>query len=180
MLICVHGCKEDSSRGVLEAAPELSEGRNLSFTLTYRINSCSVALDGGVYTLGGRNKFGESISRVERINPLNGEVTVLQPMSEARDGHSTVARDYANLVFVYAGSWCEIAPMLNPTKFPEAEFLNGKVCVVGDYKDSTSPIEMLTVFAEGPPQWTQLTNVLFNASSMISFGGSLLFGSESS
>nr|CDS26777.2 hypothetical transcript [Hymenolepis microstoma] len=256
MLICVHGRKDDSNRGVLESATELSGGRNLSFPLTYRINSCSVALDGSVYTLGGRNRFGESISRVERINPLNGEVTVLQPMSEARDGHSAVARDHAILVFGgrrnqnykilgsceefipatntwaelpqmptprygtgaahipgvgdivvggltkfgedkrgvdnaeiflthssplgYSGSWREITPMLNPRKFPYAEFFNGKLYVAGDYEESTSSVEMLSIFSERPLQWTQVIYASFIPSSVISFEGSLLFGSKSS
>nr|CDS25620.2 actin binding protein IPP [Hymenolepis microstoma] len=252
-LIFVHVRRGDASRGALRAVPEISGERNSSFPFIMRPWSCTVALDGWVYTLGGRNDSNETISIVESINPLNGEVTELQPMIEERDGHSAVARDHAILVFGgygiqgdnimdsceefipatniwrklppmptprfrtgaahipgvgeivvggrtktvdgewvdvdnaeiyltnssplgYAGSWCKIAPLLNSRAFPSAEFLNGKVYVAGDLKNSTSFVEMLSIFTEGPPQWTKLTDNSFWPSSMISFEGSLLFG----
>nr|CUU99901.1 hypothetical transcript [Hymenolepis microstoma] len=76
----------------------------------------------------------------------------------------------------YAGSCCEIAPMLNSRIYPSAEFLNGKVYVTGDGDHLASSVEILSVISEGPPQWTELTDNSFWPSSMISFEGSLLFG----
>nr|CDS25623.1 kelch 18 [Hymenolepis microstoma] len=251
--IYVHAHKEDSRTGALETVPELSGGKKLCFPLVLRLGSCTVALDGCVYTLGGQSErdSGESTSIVERINPLNGEVTELQPMIEERDCHSAVARDHAILVFGgynlqsdtildsceeftpatntwrqlpkmptprsstgaahipgvgeivvggcieiedgrwmvvdnaeiyltnssplgYASSWCEITPMLNKRSIPSAEFFNGKVYVAG-YSDS---VEMLSIFTEGPPQWTNLTNTSFSPCSMVSLEGSLLFGAD--
>nr|CDS34244.2 kelch protein 18 [Hymenolepis microstoma] len=51
----------------------------------------------------------------------------------------------------YAGSWCEIAPMLNKRSIPSAEFFNGKVYVTGGLANSTSSVEMLSIFTGGPP-----------------------------
>nr|CUU98906.1 hypothetical transcript [Hymenolepis microstoma] len=78
----------------------------------------------------------------------------------------------------YAGSWCEIASMLNKRYGPSAEFLNGKIYVAGDLAMSTSSVEMLSIFTEGPPQWTDLTETSFRPYSMITFEGSLLFGTD--
>uniref|UniRef100_A0A158QJC7 BACK domain-containing protein n=1 Tax=Rodentolepis nana TaxID=102285 RepID=A0A158QJC7_RODNA len=234
MLVGVHGRMADSRCGVLDTFPKLN---------------------GSVYTLGGKKRLGESISRVERINPQNGEVTVLQPMIEERSGHSAVARDHAILVFGgynnrrgaildsceefqpafntwvelspmptprygtgaahipgvgdivvggcgkirtltqsvdkaeifltpssplgHAGSWCEIAPMLHSRAYPKAEFFNGNVYVAGDFEGSTFSVEMLSLFSNGPPQWTEVINASFRPVSMISFNGSLLFACES-
>nr|CDS34240.2 intracisternal A particle promoted polypeptide [Hymenolepis microstoma] len=240
-LIFVHGRKDDSSCGVLETIPKLSGRRNSSFPLIHRLHSCTVALDGSVYTLGGRNKFDESISRVERINPQNGEVTVLQSMIEERDGHSAVARDHAILVFggynkendtildsceeftpatntwvelpqmptprydtgaahipgvgeIIVGGWTETgddAPAVDNAEIfltnssplgsranPSAEFFNGKVYVAGDSEDSTSSLEMLSMFTEVSPQWTKVITISFDPDSMISFNGSLLFATN--
>ncbi|VDO04989.1 unnamed protein product [Rodentolepis nana] len=211
-------------------------------------------LVGRVYALGGKNKLGESISRVEMINPQNGEVTVLRSMIKEREGHSAVARHHSIIVFGgndsqikkvldsceefipatntwkklppmptprhstgaahipgvgdivvggcketgddipgvniaeifltnssplgYSSSWCEIVPMLNARIFPSAEFFNGKLYVSGDLSNSTPPLEILSIFTEGPPQWTEVTKTFFCPRSMISFNGSLLFGSE--
>uniref|UniRef100_A0A0R3TAE3 Kelch repeat protein n=1 Tax=Rodentolepis nana TaxID=102285 RepID=A0A0R3TAE3_RODNA len=205
--------------------------------------------------LGGMDEFQMSTSRVERINPQNGEVTLLQPMIEERDLHSAVARNHAVLVFGgvnwhskkfldsceeflpttntwrklppmptprsstgaahipgvgdivvgglvqirnlsqkvdkaeiflttssplgHAGSWCEITPMLHSRTYPLAEFFNGNVYVAGDFNNSTSSVETLSLFSEGPPQWTEVINASFSTVSMISFNGSLLFGGES-
>ncbi|VDN96900.1 unnamed protein product [Rodentolepis nana] len=201
------------------------------------------------------DEFQKSTSRVERINPQNGEVTLLQPMIEERDLHSAVARDHAVLVFGgcnsqseaildsceeflpatntwrklppmptprystgaahipsvgdivvggfvqirnlsqkvdkaeiflttasplgYAGIWCEITPMLHSRAYPLAEFFNGNVYVAGDFNNSTSSVEMLSLFSEGPPQWTEVINASFSTVSMISYNGSLMFGCES-
>ncbi|VDO11622.1 unnamed protein product [Rodentolepis nana] len=75
----------------------------------------------------------------------------------------------------HAGSWCEIAHMLHSRAYPKAEFFNGNVYVAGDCEDSTSSVEMLSLFSEGPPQWTEVINASFSTDSMISFKGSLLF-----
>nr|CDS34239.1 kelch protein 18 [Hymenolepis microstoma] len=213
------------------------------------IGACIPRIACSVYTLGGRSDSDKSTSIVERINPLNGEVTELKPMIGERNYHSAVARDHAILVFggynqqshtfldsceeftpatntwrqlpkmptprsstgaahipgvgeivvggckkfedgryfvvdsaeiyltnssslEYAGSWCQIAPMLNKRSIPSTEFFNGKVYVAG-YSDS---VEMLSIFTEGPPQWTELTTAPLRPHSMISFEGSLLFG----
>nr|CDS27127.1 kelch protein 18 [Hymenolepis microstoma] len=253
--IWVHVRNGGARSGALRAVPEISGETNSSFPFIYRFLSYTVALDGWVYTLGGINDSDETISIVERINPLNGEVTVLQPMIEERNSHSAVARGHAILVFGgyssrtdnvtgsceefipatntwkklpqmptprsstgaahipgvgeivvggikktedgewvdvdnaeiyltnssplgYAGSWCEIAPTLNSRCRPSAEFLNGKVYVAGDLANSTSSVEMLSIFTEGPPQWTELTDNSFRPCSMISFEGSLLFATE--
>nr|CDS31382.1 kelch 18 [Hymenolepis microstoma] len=240
------------------------------------VEQFQLLLQSSVYTLGGRSDSDKSTSIVERINPLNGEVTELQPMIGERNYHSAVARDHAILVFGgynqqshtildsceeftpatntsskyridscliiqsgkvlvvvctrmqveatapnanakahipgvgeivvggcieiegggwlvaenaeiyltnssplgYAGSWCEIASMLNKRYGPSAEFLNGKIYVAGDLAMSTSSVEMLSIFTEGPPQWTDLTETSFRPYSMITFEGSLLFGTD--
>nr|CUU98390.1 hypothetical transcript [Hymenolepis microstoma] len=98
-LICVHVRGGDVSSGALRAVPEISGERNSPFPFIFRSWSCTVALDGSVYTLGGLDTSWNIISIVERINPLNGEVTVLQPMIEERYCHSAVAQDHAILVF---------------------------------------------------------------------------------
>nr|CUU99965.1 hypothetical transcript [Hymenolepis microstoma] len=125
-------------------------------------------------------------------------------MSEARDGHSAVARDHAILVFggrrnqnykilgsceefiPATNTWAELPQMPKPrwatgahtypVRFPTAEFFNGKVYVAGDYEESTSSVEMLSIFSERPLQWTQVIYAPFIPSSVISFEGSLLFG----
>ncbi|VDO10672.1 unnamed protein product [Rodentolepis nana] len=79
----------------------------------------------------------------------------------------------------HAGSWCEITPMLHSRVYPKAEFFNGNVYVVGDYEESTSCVEMLSLFSDGPPQWTEVIDASFSSNSMISFKGSLLFACES-
>ncbi|VDO06856.1 unnamed protein product [Rodentolepis nana] len=77
----------------------------------------------------------------------------------------------------HAGSWCEIAPMLRSSGFPAAEFFNGNVYVAGHLLASTS-VEMLSLFSEGPPQWTKVINAPFSTVSIISFNGGLMFGGE--
>ncbi|VDO15917.1 unnamed protein product [Rodentolepis nana] len=72
----------------------------------------------------------------------------------------------------HAGSWCEITPMLHARFRPSAEFFNGKVYVT----DDSISVEMLTLFPEGPSQWTEVINTAFKPRSITSFNGSLLFG----
>ncbi|VDO15295.1 unnamed protein product [Rodentolepis nana] len=79
----------------------------------------------------------------------------------------------------HAGSWCEITPMLHSRLYPAAEFFNGNVYVVGDFDNSTSSVEMLSLFSEGSPQWTEVIDASSSTNSMISFNGSLLFSGES-
>uniref|UniRef100_A0A0R3TUV3 BACK domain-containing protein n=1 Tax=Rodentolepis nana TaxID=102285 RepID=A0A0R3TUV3_RODNA len=74
----------------------------------------------------------------------------------------------------HAGSWCEITPMLHSRVSPSAEFFNGKVYVAGNL----TSVEMLSLFPEGPSQWTEVINTTFQPRSIISFNGSLLFGCE--
>ncbi|VDN99730.1 unnamed protein product [Rodentolepis nana] len=76
----------------------------------------------------------------------------------------------------HAGSWCEIANMLHSRYCPAAEFFNGSVYVAGDRNNPTSSVEMLSLFTEGPPQWTEVIKLTFKLHSLISFNGSLLFG----
>ncbi|VDO14031.1 unnamed protein product [Rodentolepis nana] len=78
----------------------------------------------------------------------------------------------------HAGSWCEITPMLLSRQRPNAEFFNGSVYVAGDSKliNPTYSVEMLSLFTEGPPQWTEVIKPTFKLLSLISFNGSLLFG----
>ncbi|VDO14011.1 unnamed protein product [Rodentolepis nana] len=76
----------------------------------------------------------------------------------------------------HAGSWCEIIPMLHSREYPTAEFFNGSVYVAGDRRNSPSSVEMLSLFTEGPPQWTEVIKPTFALHSSISFNGRLLFG----
>nr|CDS32601.1 hypothetical protein HmN_001003300 [Hymenolepis microstoma] len=76
----------------------------------------------------------------------------------------------------HAGTWCEIAPMLNSVANPSAEFLNGKIYVAVDFRNSNSPVEILSIFSEGPTQCTKVTNTSSGLESTICLDGSLLFG----
>ncbi|VDO08520.1 unnamed protein product [Rodentolepis nana] len=80
----------------------------------------------------------------------------------------------------HAGSWCEITPMLHSRSRPTSEFFNGSVYVASDLLNSISSVEMLSLFTEGPPQWTEVIKPTFKLDSSISFNGSLLFGLRSS
>ncbi|VDN99131.1 unnamed protein product [Rodentolepis nana] len=62
----------------------------------------------------------------------------------------------------HAGSWCEITPMLLSRSRPTAEFFNGRVYVAGDSCNLTSSVEMLSLFTEEPPQWTEKLRVVHN------------------